>query len=142
MMEQRLYNKNEIEKLYEENEKLKMVGPMIIRQHRIYRIDLQMNQHLLFVFGDNEEREGRGGQAKEMRGEDNAVGIRTKRHPSTGKTAYWTDETYDENVEMIREDFQNLIDRYLNNESYCGMLMDSEQDMQNYRKTLPRQCNI
>jgi hypothetical protein len=125
-MIQQLYDKNEIEKLYEENKKLKMVKPMIIRQHRIYRIDLQMNQHLLFIFGDNEEREGRGGQAKEMRGEDNAVGIRTKRHPNTGKTAYWTDETYDENVEMIREDFQNLIDRYLNNEAYCGIVIPAD----------------
>lgn len=35
----------------------------------------------LFVFGDNLARHGMGGQAKEMRGEDNAVGLPTKRSP-------------------------------------------------------------
>ncbi len=32
-----------------------------------------------WVFGDNLERRGLGGQAKEMRGEPNAIGIVTKR---------------------------------------------------------------
>lgn len=36
----------------------------------------------LFVFGDNLERVGFGGQAKEMRGEPNAIGLPTKRSPS------------------------------------------------------------
>ena len=99
---------------------------MIIRQHRIYRIDLQMNQHLLYIFGDNEAETGLGGQAKEMRGEDNAVGVRTKRYPTNDKDAFWTDETYDNNVQMIREDFQKLIDRYLTNESYCGIVVPAD----------------
>lgn len=36
----------------------------------------------LFVFGDNMARVGRGGQAKEMRGEPNAIGIPTKWRPT------------------------------------------------------------
>lgn len=47
----------------------------VIRQSRIYRVDLIANPTILYVFGDNEERWGLGGQAREMRGEPNAVGV-------------------------------------------------------------------
>lgn len=52
---------------------------IILRQTRIYRADLAMNPKVLYVFGDNLERKGFGGQAYEMRGEPNAFGIATKR---------------------------------------------------------------
>ena len=42
---------------------------------------LKREPNALFVFGDNLQRKGLGGQAKEMRGEPNAVGIPTKRSP-------------------------------------------------------------
>jgi hypothetical protein len=51
---------------------------MIIYQSRIYRIDLEKNPSLTYVFGDNVQRIGMGGQAREMRGEPNAVGVATK----------------------------------------------------------------
>ncbi|MEC7290450.1 MAG: hypothetical protein VXW22_10215, partial [Pseudomonadota bacterium] len=50
---------------------------IILRQHRIYRQDLRANPGTIYVFGDNTERVGLGGQAKEMRGEPNARGIAT-----------------------------------------------------------------
>lgn len=50
--------------------------PMIF-QSRIYRADLKANPSVLYVFGDNPERQGWGGQAGEMRGEPNAVGVAT-----------------------------------------------------------------
>ena len=46
----------------------------------------------LFVFGDNLAREGFGGQAKEARGEPNAVGIATKRLPDMTPGAFLTDD--------------------------------------------------
>lgn len=52
---------------------------LLIYQHRVYREDLKANPHLLYIFGDNLDREGMGGQAGEMRGEPNAFGIATKR---------------------------------------------------------------
>lgn len=52
---------------------------LVIRQHRIFRKDIQANRHILYIFGDNLDREGMGGQAKEMRGEPNSFGIATKR---------------------------------------------------------------
>lgn len=58
---------------------------LIIRQKMIYRTDLQANPNLLYVFGDNLMRVGFGGQAKEMRGEINSLGIATKRLPEHGR---------------------------------------------------------
>lgn len=48
----------------------------------------------LFVFGDNLMRKGYGGQAKEMRGMPNAVGIPTKRMPGTRENDYFTDDDF------------------------------------------------
>ena len=50
--------------------------------------------HKLFVFGDNLRREGYGGQAREMRGEPNAVGIPTKVAPSMDENAFFTNQHY------------------------------------------------
>jgi len=56
----------------------------------IRRADLRAHPDWLFVFGDNFARAGHGGQAKECRGEPNAVGIPTKRLPGTQEAAYLT----------------------------------------------------
>ena len=45
----------------------------------------------LFVFGDNMQRVGLGGQAAEMRGEPNAVGIPTKKYPSMEPSGFLSD---------------------------------------------------
>ena len=47
----------------------------------ITRDMVKASPQTLFVFGDNLARWGMGGQAKEMRGEPNALGIPTKRAP-------------------------------------------------------------
>jgi hypothetical protein len=54
----------------------------VIFQKMIYRADLKRNPTVLYVFGDNLERVGMGGQAGAMRGEPNAVGVATKTSPS------------------------------------------------------------
>jgi hypothetical protein len=46
---------------------------------------------VLFVFVDNLAGAGLGGQAREMRGEPNAVGLPTKRRPARDPGAYFTD---------------------------------------------------
>lgn len=51
-------------------------------EKRITRDMLRAEPETLFLFGDNLQRRGLGGQAKEMRGEPNAVGIPTKKAPS------------------------------------------------------------
>lgn len=50
-------------------------------QDFIERSDLRDNPEDVFVFGDNLTGTGYGGQAEQMRGEPNAVGIPTKRSP-------------------------------------------------------------
>ena len=62
----------------------------------------------IFVFGDNDRRSGYGGQAKEMRGEPNAVGVRVKKSPSMDSNAFYTDDEYTENVRKINEDLLRL----------------------------------
>jgi hypothetical protein len=57
--------------------------------------DCAANRDWLFVFGDNFERHGKGGQAI-IRDEPNAVGVATKRRPSRYEDAYLTDSDYDE----------------------------------------------
>lgn len=47
----------------------------------ITRDMLRKEPEARFVFGDNAYRKGFGGQAKEMRGEPNALGVATKWYP-------------------------------------------------------------
>jgi hypothetical protein len=50
----------------------------IIYQKFIRRQDLRNNRDKFYVFGDNMQRIGYGGQARDMRGEPNAIGAVTK----------------------------------------------------------------
>lgn len=82
----------------------------LILQKMIYREDLQENPNVLYVFGDNDLRKGRGGQAAEMRDEPNAVGVRTKWTPGTGHGAYFYDSDYEQIIEMIDDDLEPIIE--------------------------------
>lgn len=64
----------------------------VITQKFIFRSDLQNNPDVLYLFGDNLQRRGYGGQAKEMRGEPNAVGIATKNAPGMKPGDFFSDE--------------------------------------------------
>jgi hypothetical protein len=50
----------------------------------------------IFVFGDNFEQKGHGGQAKVCRDEPNTLGLPTKRSPNNLPASFLTDEDYDE----------------------------------------------
>ncbi|WP_315782426.1 hypothetical protein [Bradyrhizobium sp. SZCCHNPS1003] len=64
----------------------------IVRQKFISRKDLRDNPSQFYVFGDNVQRSGYGGQAKQMRGEQNAIGVATKWSPSMDPRSFF-DET-------------------------------------------------
>ncbi len=64
--------------------------PIEYREY-ITRQMLKDEPETLFVFGDNMLRLGYGGQAKEMRGEPNAMGIPTKWKPSMNADAFFDD---------------------------------------------------
>lgn len=54
---------------------------MLVKVKFITRAMARAEPLTLFVFGDNMARAGYGGQAKELRGEQNAIGIPTKNGP-------------------------------------------------------------
>ena len=62
----------------------------------------------LFVFGDNMIARGLGGQAKEMRGEPNAVGIPTKIMPGMSYADFFRDEDYERAKPKIDAAFVRL----------------------------------
>ena len=91
---------------------------IVIRQHRIYRQDIQANPNILYIFGDNLERVGYGGQAKEMRGEPNSFGIATKRKAAHGTTdCYFYDPELDVQ-KIIDDEFERLYEAVSENDYY------------------------
>ncbi|MEY9178185.1 hypothetical protein [Bradyrhizobium elkanii] len=73
-----------------------------MRQPWITRADLKNNPDTIFVFGDNVERRGYGGQAAQMRGEPNAIGVATKWRPSMAPDAFF-DDSIECHVEVMRD---------------------------------------
>ena len=61
----------------------------------------------LFVFGDNDQRKGKGGQAV-IRDEPNAIGLRTKKAPRTSASAYYVDAEYQENISKMKSDLKEI----------------------------------
>jgi hypothetical protein len=57
----------------------------------ITRERVRSEPEAFFVFGDNAERVGMGGQAGAMRGEPNAIGVATKWSPSGMPEAFFSD---------------------------------------------------
>lgn len=78
------------------------------RMKWITRAIVRANPDKAFLFGDNVQRVGFGGQAKEMRGEPNAFGIATKYKALMGGDAFLTDDDYLANCERIDSDFRRL----------------------------------
>ena len=73
---------------------------LIIKKH-ITRDYVRQNLETIFLFGDNMQRTGFGGQAAAMRGEPNAFGVPTKWSPYTGEKAYFTDADFQEVKKFI-----------------------------------------
>lgn len=85
--------------------------PLEYRQF-ITRQMLKDEPQTLFVFGDNMMGLGYGGQAAEMRGEPNAVGIPTKHSPATTAKAFFddSDECFNQVLYTINYRFGILAD--------------------------------
>lgn len=73
-------------------------------QKWITRDDLRANRKTMYLFGDNCLRLGYGGQAKEMRDEPNACGIRTKKAPGMNPDSFFSDVEFQQNRDMIMND--------------------------------------
>jgi hypothetical protein len=75
----------------------------------VLRSELKANPTTLYLFGDNDIRKGLGGQAKEMRGEPNAIGVSTKKLPARGEEAYKSDTELEKNKKIITNDINRAI---------------------------------
>jgi hypothetical protein len=82
--------------------------------NRITREEVRNHPERVYIFGDNMEGRGFGGQAAAMRGEPNAIGVPTKWQPERTPRAYFTDDDWcDGDVRhAIRQAFA-LIERAL-----------------------------
>lgn len=65
---------------------------LVIRLQTINRAMVQSDRDTLFVFGDNMQGRGLGGQAAAMRGEPNTIGVPTKWAPERKSAAYFSDD--------------------------------------------------
>lgn len=82
---------------------------MTIREERFVTRDmLRAAPDTLFVFGDNMKERGLGGQAREMRGEPNAIGIPTKWRPSNDIDAFFIDTDMPAVQGLIDERFSRI----------------------------------
>ena len=69
--------------------------------------DVKKDSNKIFVFGDNNARIGKGGQAI-IRDLPNSIGIRTKKGPSTKPVAYYNDNDFESNTKNILEDILEI----------------------------------
>lgn len=74
----------------------------------INRSMIKRNRHKLFLFGDNVAQKGFGGQAKEMRGELNSLGIPTKKWPGLFVEHFFKDSEFENNKKHIDRAFSKI----------------------------------
>ena len=72
--------------------------------------DTKKYQDYIFIFGDNDEGSGMGGQAC-IRYESNALGIPTKKKSSSAKNAYYNDEEFFLNVNNINKNIKKILNK-------------------------------
>ncbi|NLC23327.1 MAG: hypothetical protein GX776_02470 [Oxalobacter sp.] len=66
--------------------------------------DVKANPDYIFVYGDNDQHKGEGGQAV-IRYAKNGLPIRTKKAPGYDEADYYIDAEYKENIKKLDEDF-------------------------------------
>jgi hypothetical protein len=80
----------------------------IVRVKWYSREQIREHPDWLWAFGDNVAQVGRGGQAKQCRGEPNCIGIPTKWRPSMDQDAFFCDEDMDTIKPKVQETFRRL----------------------------------
>lgn len=81
---------------------------MVTYKKFITREYIKENRDKIFLFGDNILEMGYGGQAKEMRGEPNSIGISTKKAPHMFESAFFTDTEYEINCKILDKEFEKI----------------------------------
>ena len=88
----------------------------------ITRNKVKENPDVLYLFGDNLLRKGLGGQAKEMRGENNTLGIISKKYPSNNISSFYYDNDFYSWLEVFSSDIKNLAEK-INSGKYKAIVI-------------------
>lgn len=89
--------------------------PLLYQQY-VFRSDLQANPNVTYVFGDNLQRWGGKGQAQQMRGEPNAIGVITKWKPTMEDDAFFSDDQMDRALAAMKHDLSFVYEKLLKKE--------------------------
>ncbi len=84
--------------------------------------DVRNMSDYLFVFGDNDIKVGKGGQAI-IRDEPNTIGIPTKKYPNNKTSSFYYDTEYNENIIKIDNAINNIIKKSNN---YKGIILPED----------------
>lgn len=82
----------------------------VFRWDWITRYDVVTHPDWIFLFGDNTDQRGLGGQAKEMRGEFNVIGIPTKWLPDNKAASFFNDSQFNHIKGWIDAAFDKIPD--------------------------------
>jgi len=74
--------------------------------------DVKAQKNKIFIFGDNDLRIGKGGQAI-IRDLKNTIGIRTKKEPNNYNGSFYSDNEYSDNIKKIDQDIQRIKDEII-----------------------------
>ena len=94
----------------------------IILVHRFTHKLVKENPNIYFVFGDNLEKKGHGGQAI-IRDYKNTIGVPTKKYPSNHPSSFMTDYELEKNKAAIDKAF-NKIKYMIRNNHYIAFPRD------------------
>lgn len=88
--------------------------------------DVKNKDDFIFIFGDNDVRTGKGGQAI-IREEKNAMGIPTKKYPGYNTKAYYTDVELNANKAKIDNAVNNIVYKLKNKKvQYKGIILPED----------------
>lgn len=86
--------------------------------------DTKKYKDYLFIYGDNDMRIGKGGQAI-IRGTPNSYGLRTKKKPDNNPSSFYTDNEYNNNIQKIDEDIDTIL-RLVKDKKYKGIIISKD----------------
>lgn len=86
--------------------------------------DVRSMPNYLFIFGDNDLKYGKRGQAI-IRDEPNSMGIPTKKEPNNRITSFYTDSEYDENIRKIDQAINSILCE-VKNKKYTGIVLPKD----------------
>lgn len=86
--------------------------------------DCRNNPSHLFIYGDNDDQIGQGGQAQ-IRNCRNSMGIPTKKHPDNEKTSFYNDKEFLENKDKINQSIFKIIHR-ISSGSYDTLVLPED----------------